>query len=544
MIHDPPITALSDIIVTKDRSPSSPPRSATNGSGAIPAASGAVSDASRGLQAQTWLDEARFRLAAIAEASDDAIVGKDLSGAITAWNHAAETMFGYTADEIIGQPIALVIPPDRIDEEASILERVRRGESLVHFETERRCKDGRVIPVTLTISPIRDNHGRIIGVSKIARDITEAQRIQGELRHREALLCSILDTVPDALIVIDRQGLIHSFSVAAERLFGFSAAEVAGQNVSMLMPSPYREEHDRYLARCSATGERHIIGIGRMVVGQRKDGSTFPLEVTVGEVNLPGAHLFTGFVRDLTERKDRERRVGELQAELVHLSRLTDLGQMVSALAHEVNQPLTAMALYLSAVRRRVAAGDQQGVQQAVERIAAQGERAVQIIQRLRDQVAKREAERRVESLTKTIEEASGLALLGADQGLKLEIRVDRNAAEAVIDKVQIQQVLLNLMRNAAEAMDGSARRELSISTARAGDMVEISVCDTGHGLAESVRARLFEPFVTTKPDGMGVGLSVCRSIIEAHGGELCAEDGAGGGTIFRLTVPGAPAIA
>ena len=305
------------------------------------------------------------------------------------------------------------------------------------------------------------------------------------------------------------------------------------------MPPPYREEHDRYLARYRATGERHIIGIGRIVVGRRKDGSTFPMELTVGEVNLPGSQLFTGFVRDLTERQDRERRVSELQAELVHLSRLTDLGQMVSALAHEVNQPLMAMTNYLGAARRLVAAGNQQGVQQAIERIAEQGDRARQIIRRLRDQVAKREATRRVESLSKTIEEASGLALLGVGRGLKLEIRVDQDATEAVIDKVQIQQVLLNLMRNAAEAMDGSPRRELSISTARAGGMVEISVSDTGHGLAESVRARLFEPFVTTKPDGMGVGLSVCRTIIEAHGGKLRAEDGAGGGTIFRLTVPG-----
>ena len=508
------------------------------------AKSGTGSDPGHAPHAQVRLDEARFRLAAIAEASDDAIVGKDLNGIVTSWNKAAETMFGYPADEIIGQPITLVIPPDRIDEESSILDRVRRGERLVHFETERRCKDGRIIPVSLTISPIRDDQGRIIGVSKIARDLSDAQRIRRELQHSEALLHSILDTVPDALIVIDRHGLIQSFSDAAARLFGFSAAEATGLNVSMLMPSPYREEHDHYLARYRATGERHIIGSGRIVVGRRKDGSTFPMELTVGEVNLPGTQRFTGFVRDLTEHKDRERRVSELQAELVHLARLTDLGQMVSALAHEVNQPLTAIANYLGAVRRLVAAGSQQGVQQAIERIAAQGDRARQIIQRLRDQVAKRQSTRRVESLSKTIEEACGLALLGVGPGLKLDIRVDRDAAEAVIDKVQIQQVLHNLMRNAAEAMEGSARRELWISTARAGDMVEISVSDTGPGLPKRVRARLFEPFVTTKPNGMGVGLSVCRTIVEAHGGELCAEDGAGGGTIFRLTVPGAPALA
>ena len=246
-------------------------------------------------------------------------------------------------------------------------------------------------------------------------------------------------------------------------------------------------------------------------------------------------------MRDLSERQDRERRLNELQAELVHLSRLTELGQMVSALAHEVNQPLTAMANYLGAVRRLIAAGNQQAALQAVDRIADQGDRARQIIRRLRDQVTRREPERRVESLSKTIEEASSLALLGIGQGLKLDIRVDDDADEAVIDKVQIQQVLLNLVRNAAEAMDGSAQRELSIATARAGGMVEISVTDTGPGLPELVRARLFQPFVTTKPNGMGIGLSVSRTIIEAHGGEIRAEHGAGGGTVFRLTVPGRP---
>ena len=263
------------------------------------------------------------------------------------------------------------------------------------------------------------------------------------------------------------------------------------------------------------------------------------MELTVGEVNQPGTHLFTGFVRDLTERQNRDRRLSELQAELMHLSRLTELGQMVSALAHEVNQPLTAMTNYVNAARRLIAAGNQQGVSQAMQRIADEGDRARQIIRRVRDHVAKRETKRRVENLSNTIEEASGLALLGVGQGLKLEIRVDDDAKQAVIDKVQIRQVLVNLVRNAAQAMDGSARRELSIVTARAGGMVEISVSDTGPGLPETVRVKLFEPFVTTKPDGMGVGLWVCRTIIEAHGGNLRAEDRADGGTVFRLTIPG-----
>jgi two-component system, LuxR family, sensor kinase FixL len=483
-------------------------------------------------------DQASLRLAAITGSSDDAIIGKDLSGVVTSWNPGAQTMFGYTADEIVGRSITIIIPPERFDEESSILERVRRGESLVHLETLRRRKDGRIIPMSLTISPVRNDSGQVIGVSKVARDLSEANRVQGELQRREALFRSILDTVPDALIVIDEGGLIQSFSATAERLFGFSPEEVVGRNVSMLMPSPYREEHDFYLARYLATGERRIIGIGRVVVGQRKDGSTFPMELAVGEVLLEGARLFTGFVRDLTERQEREHRLSELQSELVHISRLNELGQMVSALAHEVNQPLTAITNYLSGARRLLAAGNQHGAQQAMERITEQADRARQIIQRLRDLARKGEPERQPESLLRTIEEASALALIGIGQGLKLTIDVDGSAAEAVIDKIQIQQVLLNLMRNAAEAMAESDRRELSVTTARAGDMVEISVADTGPGLPPLVRARLFQPFVTTKPHGMGVGLSVCRTIVEAHGGELCAEDRYGGGTVFRLTIP------
>jgi two-component system sensor kinase FixL len=483
-------------------------------------------------------DAAWSWLSAIAESADDAIIGKNLNGIVISWNKAAEAMFGHTVTEIIGQPITLIIPPDRLQEEAAILERVRLGERIVHFETERRHKDGSIIPVTLTISPIRDESGTIIGVSKIARDLSETHHAHEALRQREALLSSILDTVPDALIVIDDRALIQSFSTAAERLFGYGAGEVLGRNVSMLMPQPYRGEHDNYVGRYLATGERRIIGIGRVVVGARKDGSTFPMELSVGAVNLSGRHLFTGFIRDLTERQDRERRLQELQAELIHVSRLNELGQLVSALAHEVNQPLAAMANYINGARRLIAAGNTEGAARAIDLVAEQGERARQIIRRLRELVRKGESERRPESLPVTIEEASAIALAGIGQRLKLEIRIAEDAAEAVIDKIQIQQVLLNLMRNAVEAMAGADRRELSVSADRRGEMVEIRVTDTGPGLPEAVRARLFQPFVTTKSDGMGVGLSVCRAIIEAHGGELEAEDVEGGGTVFRFTVP------
>ncbi len=353
-----------------------------------------------------------------------------------------------------------------------------------------------------------------------------------------ALLQAILDTIPEALIVIDEHGLIRRFSATAVRLFGYEPEEVIGRNVSLLMPPPDRDRHDQYIERYLRTGEPRIIGTGRIVVGLRKDGHTFPMELMVGEARVGGERRFTGFVRDLTERQERERRLSELQAELVHVSRLGELGQMASLLAHEVNQPLAAITNYLNGVRRLIASGEPARAEAGLERIAEQTERARLIIQRLRALVRKDESQRRRESVPRTIQETVALALVGVGRGLKLEIDVEPGAEEVVIDKVQIQQVLLNLIRNAVEAMEGQPQRALRIVARPAGDRIELSVADTGPGLPETVRERLFQPFVTTKPGGMGVGLSVCRTIVEAHGGELRAESGADGGTVFRIALP------
>jgi two-component system sensor kinase FixL len=475
-------------------------------------------------------------LAAIVESAEDAIVSKTLDGIVTSWNRAGEMIFGYSAAEMIGRPISVLAAPGCADEMPRILERIRRGERIAHYETKRQRKDGRIILVTLTVSPIRDEQGNVIGASKIARDITETNRTAGLLR-------TISDTVPDGMVVIDERGTVQSFSAAAERMFGYAAEEVLGHNVSLLMPSPYRDNHDGYLARYLATGERRIIGLGRVVTGRRKDGSVFPLELSVGEAILDGRRLFAGFVRDLTERQQTLQRLHELQAELSHVSRLTEMGQMASALAHELNQPLTAATNYLELGRRllaRIAGDAAKRAAGTLEDVAAQVARATEIIRGLRDFVRKDNGERQTLAIGQLLEEASALALIGVrDSGVSVRLEIAPEVPQVVADRIQLQQVIVNLMRNALEAMERSERRELRVSASHdSAGAVEISVADTGPGIAPEIAQRLFQPFVTSKPHGMGVGLSICRAIVEAHGGALRAEANPEGGTIFRFSLP------
>lgn len=475
-------------------------------------------------------------------AASYAIYMLDAEGRVAIWNKGAERIKGWTEEEIVGRHCSLFYPAE--EAEAGKCEQdLARAEALGRFEEEswRLRKDGSEFLASVAITALRDETGTLRGFGKVLRDVTDERAAERMAETREAQLSSVLATVPDAMVVIDDRGLIQSFSSAAERLFGYAEAEVIGRNVGMLMPPAEQQNHEGYLARYLATGERRIIGTTRRVIGQRKNGSTFPHELAIGEAVGGGRRLFTGFVRDLTEREAIGARLNELQAELIHVSRVSAMGVMASTLAHELNQPITAVANYVEAGRDLLADPSPETiatVREALGEAAAEAMRAGQIVRRLRSFVARSEVEKCACDLPELIAQACTLGLAGTrEQNVETIFALDPEAARIYVDRVQIQQVLINLMRNAVEAMSASPVRRLRISTAvEDAQMVRVSVRDTGPGLAPEVAEHLFRAFLSTKQDGMGLGLSICRTIVEAHGGRIWAESTAAG-TSFRFTL-------
>jgi two-component system sensor kinase FixL len=465
-----------------------------------------------------------------------------LTGAISCSATAAR-LFGVACEALAtyDDVLALLHPEDRQSAVKAIKHCIKEhGASELNYRVLR--PDGTTCWLYQRSQVYSDRDNLPTHMRGVVLDISKQKKVEDELKAREEHWRSVLEIVPDAVIVIDDRGIIRSFSATANRLFGFTASETIGRNVSMLMPEPDRSRHNSYITRYRNTGEAHVIGVGRVVTGRRKDGSTFPMHMSLVETRSGERRHFTGFVRDLTEREETQAKLQELQSELAHMSRLTAMGEIASTLAHELNQPLAAVGNYLNGCRQLLE--DSQDpvvseVQDALDEATKQIVRAGQIIRHLRDFVARGETEKRIERVAKLIEEASALALVGTrEQGIKIRFAVDPTVGSVFADRVQVQQVLINLLRNAIDAMQHSERRELTlIVVPTKANMVMFSVSDTGTGVPDDLTPRLFEPFMTTKLHGLGVGLSISRTIVEAHGGRIWAEPNEGGGSIFHFTL-------
>ena len=372
-----------------------------------------------------------------------------------------------------------------------------------------------------------------------------------EVSESEVRLRAILHTAVDAIVTIEASGAIESVNPAAERMFGYGRGELTGRNVSMLMPAPWREEHDRYIARYLRTGEARIIGIGREIEAQRKDGSVFPVDLAVSEVRLPGRRLFTGIIRDLTERREMEERARLRLEGAAHTARLLELGEMCSGIVHEVNQPLAAIVSFADGCLRMVRDGRAEPalIEDTLGRVAEQGGRAGEILSRLRGLVRKEETRCETFGLGEVIEEV--LPLLDHERrrrGVRVEIESEPGLPGVSADRVHVEQILLNLLRNAFHAVEGAEERRVRVrltgaapGRGRGADTsagVRLMVEDSGPGITPQQRDRIFEPFYTTRPNGLGVGLAISRSLAERHGGRLRAEANDAGGARFVLELP------
>jgi two-component system, LuxR family, sensor kinase FixL len=367
----------------------------------------------------------------------------------------------------------------------------------------------------------------------------------GDHMDSRVQLRAFLDAAPDAIITINDRGEMISVNPATEKLFGYPRSELKGRNVSMLMPSPDRERHDGYLRRYLDTGQARIIGIGREIIARRRDGSTFPARLSVSEFEANGNRFFTGTLHDITDRTEAESKLHSMFSEHAHTSRVVALGEMASSIAHEINQPLTAIVSYADASRKLIETGvhDSDILSHALRQISDQGQRAGEIIRRLREFVKKKELRRTSVNVNEMIEAAVALTSHDAVRhGIVLDFDLEPQPLVAMVDRLQVEQVILNLVRNSIDAINESAQRggRIRVSSCINDDSIEVMVSDDGAGIGLPDRETIFNPFYSTKDNGTGLGLSISQSIAEAHGGFLRLEPSPGAGATFILTLPAA----
>lgn len=360
----------------------------------------------------------------------------------------------------------------------------------------------------------------------------------------DSALDALLEAAVDGIVIIDAQGQIKRFNQAAEKMFGYTESEISGCNVNRLMPEPHRGRHDSYLERFSETGEASIIGVGREVYGLRKSGETFPMFLSVGEIRGQQGKHFVGIAKDLSEVRASRDQVRQLEEQLLHADRLVILGELTAGIAHEINQPLTAIAAYADAGKKMVErnpGAPGADINSICERIAEQSRRAASVVQRLRKLVRSGTVSKARHDINQIIRNT--LLLFEYElkkENIELVFLPDDSIDELYVDEIHIQQIMVNLVKNSIDAISasgvGSGRIEICVG--RDSGEVLVTVSDNGPGISRKHQSRLFESFFTTKPKGVGLGLSICKTIAAAHGGNLRYEQGAQGGSRFTLSLP------
>lgn len=471
----------------------------------------------------------------ILETTPALVWGLDRDGRYLLINSAAARVIGSDRQAAVGRTIEELLAPEFAPTVRAELEQVLAGAEISVEESLFDSERGEMRLFDSLKVPLRNADGEVTGLVGVARDITERKGV--ELR-----LQAIVDNAVDSIVVIDEKGRIASANPATFTLFGYSEAEMVGRNVAMLMPPSDAGTHDQYIDRYRTTGQRRIIGVGRQVMGLRKNGTTFPLDLSIAEwFDTDGRRHFTGIMRDVTAQQEAEGKLRRAHDTLLSVSRLSAAGAMASTLAHELNQPLTASSNLLRSARRLLERGQDMGkVPGLLAEASAEVLRAGSIIRRMREYTVNGELDPAPHRLADLAQTALTMVQRRAEtRSVDIEWQLDPAVDKVMADPIQIEQVIANLLRNAVEAMEDGTERRIVIETEAEGDQAALHVHDSGHGIAPEQMDRLFQPFATTKDSGTGLGLAICRTIVEAHGGQIHANNRLGGrGATFTITLP------
>src|SRR3984957_4271511 len=475
------------------------------------------------------------------------VIIHDVDGRILYWTTGCERMYGWTREEALGQVVHELLKTEYPLPRSKIVAKLRK-EGSWQGEIEYQEKDGSVVSVSTLWVARKSEDDVIHSVLQNNSDITGLKRAQDEIAAREAHLRSILDTVPEAMIVIDARGSVTSFSAAAAQLFGYRPEEVIGQNVKMLMPEPYRSEHDGYIGRYLSTGEARIIGYGRVVKGLTKDGAIFPMELAVGEARSDGQQIFTGFSVDLIGRQ-------KMEEELRQSQKIEAIGQLTGGLAHDFNNLLTVITGNLEMLEMSLEGSNQRELLKEAQDAAQDG---AKLTGQLLAFGRRQPLNPKPTDLAPLISNFSELLRRTLGESIELHIRVTGSGNLCVVDAPQLQNALLNLAINARDAMPRGGKLTIDISRTRldvdyaqmypdirTGRYVLVAVTDTGSGMSEEVRQRAFEPFFTTKPTGAGtgLGLSMVYGFVKQSGGNIQIYSELERGTSVRIFLPLAESV-